>query len=69
MTTIKVSYNVSDSAIARIEAVVEKTLNHDCNWNGASIEIERADWTCVECNDEADGVLLLAKVNQAIDQE
>lgn len=61
MTTIKVAHNVSDAAIARVEAVVEKTLNYDCNWNGASIEIERGDFTCVDCDDAIAALSCLQK--------
>lgn len=69
MATIKVAHNVSDAALARIESVVENTLNYDCNWNGANIEIERDDFTCVECTDAVAGAQLLSQVNRAIDGE
>lgn len=69
MAIVRVSHNVSDAALARIEAVIEKTLNYDPNWNGASITIERDEFTCVECSDDLAGAQLLAKINRAIDPE
>lgn len=69
MAIARVSHSVTDAALARIEAVIEKTLNYDPNWNGASIAIERDQFTCVECSDELAGLQLLAKINQAIDGE
>jgi hypothetical protein len=67
MAVLKVSNDVSEAAMERIEAIVEKTLNYDPDWSGAEIVIKRDDCTCVECSDEVAGSQLLAKVNRAID--
>jgi hypothetical protein len=66
MATVKVSHNVSESALERIEQVVERAMNYNPNWNGVDIKIERDDFTCVDCRDEVAGAQLLAEVNRAI---
>jgi len=66
MAIIKVAHDVSEEAIARINILREQVLNHDCDWSGAEITIERGEFTCVECTDEIAGSQLLAKVQKAI---
>jgi hypothetical protein len=66
MAILKIAHDVADAAVVRIESLVEKTLNYDCNWNGATIEIERDDFTSVECSDDIAGSQLLSQVNQII---
>lgn len=67
MATIKVAYEVSAENFAAIKALAAETVATDVNWNGASIEVERDDYTCVECKDEIAGAMLLTEVFGLID--
>lgn len=67
MATIKVAYEVSAENFAAIKALAAETVATDVNWNGASIEVERDDYTCVECEDEIAGAMLLTEVFGLID--
>lgn len=67
MATIKVAYEVSEKAFKAVEALAVETVETDINWNGAVIDVERDDYTCVECNDEYAGTQLLRYVYDVID--
>ena len=67
MATIKVAYEVSEKAFKAVEALAVETVENDINWSGAIIEVERDDYTCVECNDEYAGTQLLLYVYDVID--
>lgn len=69
ITVVKVAFDVSDEAVERVEKIVDDVLMRDPNWNGSQIEIERDDFTCVDCSDEVAGAVLLSKVQRAIDAE
>lgn len=62
MTTITLAYEVTAEAAARVEAALADTAMRDPNWNGAEFQIERDDFTSVECNDEYAGTSLLHSV-------
>lgn len=67
MTKVQIAYEVHEAAMKRVEAVVESALLYDPNWSGATIEIKRADYTCVfDCDDEVAGTILLGQVSRAI---
>lgn len=68
MATIKVAYDVNAKAFAAIKALAAETVATDVNWNGAEISVERDEFTCVECNDEIAGTILLRQVFDLIDQ-
>lgn len=67
MATIKVAYDVNAKAYAAIEALASETVENDVNWNGATINVERDDVTCVDCKDEIAGAQLLNRVYAVID--
>jgi hypothetical protein len=67
MATVKVAYDVPADALRRIEAVIEHTLAHDPNWNGADIRIEHAETTSVESSDEFAAAQLYGLVRRAIE--
>ena len=67
--TIKLAHEVSEEACARVEAMVAHKLLYDCNWSGGQVDIEVDDFTCVDCDDELAGSLLLIAVNKAINDQ
>jgi hypothetical protein len=67
MAVVRIAHEVSGESLLRIEALIERTLNYDVNWNGATIDIERGDFTCLVCNDKVAGAQLLSKVFAVID--
>jgi len=69
VTVINLAHEVSDAAVERVRRLVDNVLSRNPNWSGAEIEIERDDFTWVDCSDELDGSMLLASVVRAIDGE
>jgi hypothetical protein len=67
MTTIQIAYEVSDAAVARVEALLAEVAATNPNWNGAEFEIERDDFTCIPGSESADAVILLGQIHRAID--
>lgn len=67
--TITLDSTVSADAFARVQALAEEVVLRDCDWNGASISVERGDYTSIDCQDEVAGTALLARVYRAIDGE
>ena len=65
-TTIYVAEHVSATAFSRVQALAEQTSLRDVNWNGATINVERGDFTCVEGSDELRDTILLNAVDRAI---
>lgn len=66
MTTIQIAYEVSDEAVARVEALLCEVAMRDPNWNGANFQIERDEFTCIPDDESADAVILLRQIERAI---
>jgi hypothetical protein len=69
MVTIQIADNVSNAAFARVQALADRTLTNDANWNGAQINVVRGDFTCMEGGDEIVMASLMPQVYRAIDGE
>ena len=64
MTTIKIAYDVSDDAVARVESALNDVLLHDANWSGAEFKIERDEYTWIEGDESHNAASLLHSVIQ-----
>lgn len=62
MTTVTIDFSVSEEALARVERALEQEAARNPNWNGAVFEIEREEYTSVQCRDEYAGTDLLHNV-------
>jgi len=69
MATIQIAYEVSDAAVARVEAVLDDVAKFDSFWSGADFRIERADFTCIPDHDGDDAGRLFNKIQAAISNE
>lgn len=66
-TTIKVSHDVSEETLASIELMAEREALHNPAFAGG-INVERDEFTCVDCENEYSGAELLSKVNRIVDE-
>lgn len=66
MVTIKLSHSVSDDKKREVEKMAQDEVLRNPNFNGAEIEVNRDEFTCVEDSDEVRGSILLSKVNAII---
>jgi len=62
MTTITIPYSTPAAVVAKLEAALDDTAATDPMWNGAEFDIERSDFTSIDCNNEIDGTALLIEV-------
>ena len=67
--TITVDFSASAEAFARVEALAAETVLRNVNWNGATLRVERGEFTCIDGADEIAGAALLNDVYRAIDGE
>lgn len=65
MTTITISYDVSDFALSQIVELLEEKVTHDENFNGEKFEIERGDFTSID-SEEASYVKLFQSIQRII---
>lgn len=70
MTTVQIAYDVPDVTVTKIEAHLESVAARDINWNGATFEIERSEFTCIadDSVDEYEGTRLLHEIFQIIER-
>lgn len=67
MTTIQISYDVSDEKLQLIQLYLNDVALRDVNWNGVDFKIERDDFTCIPDNDSVDAVNLLHTIYEIIE--
>ena len=65
--TITIDSNVSNAAFEKIQAMASRAVFENLNLNGASINVERGDFTCVDGPDEIAGAQMLADVHRIIE--
>lgn len=66
MTTITISYDVSDKKIKEIQALLTHEETHNINFNGKSFSIDRGDFTCIEDEEGGEYVKLLNDIRDII---
>lgn len=68
MTTVQIAYEVPAVTVAKIEAHLDALAARDINWNGATFEIERSEFTCIadDSVDEYEGTKLLQEIFRII---
>ncbi len=67
MTTIVyIDHDVSDDALARVEAFLENERNYNPNHNGAEFTIERDEYTYID-EDTLENQILINGIYRAID--
>lgn len=69
MTTIKLAYEVTNEAAARVAAMLDDVAMTDPSWNGADFLIERDDFTCIAGEESYDAAALLSRVHAAISDD
>ena len=68
MTIIRIAYEESPEAVARVEKLLEEVAMRDPNWNGADFQIIRDDYTSMD-DDSYDAVALFGQVQAALSGE
>lgn len=68
MTIIRIAYEESPEAVARVEKLLEEAAKYDPNWNGADFQIVRDDYTSMD-DDSYDAVALFGQVQAALSGE
>lgn len=68
MTIIRIAYEESPEAVARVEKLLEEVAMRDPNWNGADFQIVRDDYTSMD-DDSYDAVALFGQVQAALSGE
>lgn len=68
MTIIRIAYEESPEAVARVEKLLEEVAKYDQNWNGADFQIIRDDYTSMD-DDSYDAVALFGQVQAALSGE
>jgi hypothetical protein len=63
---IQLAHEVSPEALARVEALLDKTALWDPNWSGADFTIQRDDYTCLPDSNTLKGAQLLNNIQRAI---
>ena len=58
MTTIRIAFEVPAAYLACVQALLDETAMHDCNWNGADFVIVRDDFTSIDSDSHAAATLL-----------
>lgn len=68
MTRICIAHDVSDEAVARVEALLDETALRDPDWNGAEFCIVRNDFTAIDDSNGIRAAILLSAVHRAIQE-
>lgn len=66
MTTITISYDVSEDKFQLIEDLLADEETNNVNFNGENFSAERGEFTSID-SDDAEYIVLLGKINLIID--